>query len=208
MNDIPEVRILYSPLLHDALLKHAGEDILGGLPDKDETIAQVNAYEKAWNTLGPKVLNGLIETVGFGFKQSTIDVYPIPGARAFSEPLVIGTHHDPDMTVDVITHELIHRLMVDNTKVEFQTCPFWGDIFGNDLPRVARIHIVVHAIHKAIYLDYLREPTRLERDLQNCIKYNAVDYLTAWDYVDEHGYKNIIKKVRDAYNDLALSQKK
>jgi len=206
MSELPEIRILYSPLLHNALLKYASKEEWDKVPPKEEIYARVESYQKQWDALSQKILSGLREMTGLEFKQNVIDIYPIPPEmRAFSEPLVIGMHHDPDMTVDVITHELIHRLMVDNKSVEFQTCPLWGDIFGMELSRVARIHIAVHAIHKAIYLDVLKEPARLERDVKNCIKYNAVEYLAAWDYVDKHGYKEIIEQVKEAYKELAAS---
>ena len=37
---------------------------------------------------------------------------------------------------------------------------------------------------------------RLDRDVTDNQKNNATDYLNAWNYVDEHGYQEIITKLQ------------
>ena len=66
------------------------------------------------------------------------------------------------------------------------------------------VHIPVHAVHKAIYLDVLNEPKRLERDISNNKMHKSKDYIDAWNYVHKHGYEEIINKLKKSYKDLAV----
>lgn len=210
MSEVPEVRIQYSWTLTNATVQQAmsAKSVEGDPPSPERTEARAEEYREAWRPVGEKIVSAIQDQTGLEFRQNYIDVYVVPYLRAFSDPIAIGTHYDPDFTIDAITHELIHRILVDSTSVEYQTCPDWEEVFDTEPSVHVRIHIAVHAIHKAIYLDCLQEPERLERDLANCRKYNAVDYLKAWEYVEEHGYKEIIERIKQAYIDLAASQSK
>lgn len=204
MSKIPEIRIQYSWTLANATVRQSMADrgIEGEPPGSEEVMAKAKDYEDAWKVFEKKILEHLQESTGIKFRQNYIDVYVVPYLRAFSDPVSIGTHYIPDFAVDAITHELIHKLLVDNTSVDFQTCPDWEKLFGSDLNDHTRIHIAVHAIHKGIYLDCLKDSSRLERDIENCKKYNAVDYLAAWDYVEKHGYREIVEKIKEAYRKI------
>ena len=78
----------------------------------------------------------------------------------------------------------------------------WQKLFGKNHTFGTLVHIPVHAVHKAIYLDILKEPKRLKRDIVENNKYNATDYINAWDYVEKHGYKEIIKQLQKSYESL------
>jgi hypothetical protein len=82
-------------------------------------------------------------------------------------------------------------------------------MFDEQPTRTALLHLPVHAIHKAIYLDVLKAPERLERDIEDCKKFDkkANSYVAAWDYVEKHGYENIIKQLKNSYRDLAKISK-
>lgn len=53
----------------------------------------------------------------------------------------------------------------------------------------------------------LKRPERLERDITANKKHKATDYIAAWDYVDRHDYKEIIKKMRNSYKELSEKEK-
>ena len=49
-------------------------------------------------------------------------------------------------------------------------------------------------------MDVINEPEKLDRDIANCNKYNATDYIAAWDYVNKNDYNNIINKLKESFN--------
>ncbi len=56
---------------------------------------------------------------------------------------------------------------------------------------------MVHSGLKEIYLDVLKEPYRLERDIKECQQWPA--YKAAWAYVEDNDYKEINKKIKELY---------
>lgn len=200
---LPEIRIKDAWLLRENASKHLHE-----LWGKDKTLAddewmekRVADYKKAWKPLEHKILTAMTDLLGLSFRQNIVDVHIAPWFNAFSDPMVIGVMKEPDEFVDILTHELIHRLLTDNTAVphDYMLLDEWQKLFGKEHTFGMVVHIPVHAVHKAIYLDTLKEPKRLKRDIENNKKYDATDYIGAWDYVEQHGYKDIIEQLRQSY---------
>ena len=207
MSKYPEIRIKDAWLLRENASKHLHE-----LWGKDTQLAddawmenRVKQYQKAWQTYEKKILNGMCDLLGLSFRQNVIDVYIAPWFGAFSDPLVIGVMREPDQFVDTLTHELIHRLLTDNSSIPYETklFPNWQKLSGKNHSFTTIVHIPVHAVHKAIYLDILNEPERLERDKKSDIQHNAKDYIASWQYVDSNDYQIIIEKLRNSYKHLA-----
>ena len=203
---LPEIRIVDAWLLRQYASKHLHELWGKGteLADDESIEKIVNGYRDAWKPFEQKILTGMTEILGLSFRQNIIDVYIAPWFRAFSEPMVIGINREPDVFVDTLTHELLHRLLTDNTSAPYETMltDEWQKLFGKNHTFGTLVHIPVHAVHKAIYLDILKEPKRLKRDIVENNKYNATDYINAWDYVEKHGYKEIIKQLQKSYKSL------
>lgn len=206
LDELPLIRIKDAWLLRENASKHLHE-----LWGKDKKLAddkwmekRVADYRKAWKPVEQKILLGMTEKLGLSFRQNIIDVNIAPWFNAFSDPMVIGVMQEPDVFVDTLTHELLHRLLTDNTAIphETQLLAEWQKLFGKSHTFGTVVHIPVHAVHKAIYLDVLKDPERLERDIANNKQYNAADYIAAWDYVEKHGYKEIITKLQKSYEKL------
>lgn len=206
LDELPAIRIKDAWLLRENASKHLHE--LWGkdkkLADDEWMEVKVGAYKKAWQPYEQRILTGMTETLGLSFRQNIIDVYIAPWFRAFSDPMVIGIMQEPDIFVDTLTHELLHRLLTDNTTIphETQLLPEWERLFGKKQSFIQLVHIPVHAVHKAIYLDVLKEPKRLKRDVANNKQYETTDYIGAWDYVEQHNYKEIIKELQKSYEKL------
>lgn len=203
----PEIRIKDAWLLRDNASRHLHE-----LWGKDSELAddkwmekRVADYITAWKPFEATILSGMTNTLGLSFHQNTIDVYIAPWFMAFSDPMVIGVMSEPDLFVDILTHELLHRLLTDNTSVSQVTDLIepWKKLFGDQHNFNTLVHIPVHAVHKAIYLDILKAPKRLERDISNNKKHDAKDYIAAWDYVNNHDYKELVSKLIGSYTKLA-----
>jgi hypothetical protein len=209
-NPIPEIRIKDAWLLRENASRHLHE-----LWGKDKTLAdddwmekRVADYRKAWKPFEKQILTSMTDLLDLSFRQNIIDVHIAPWFNAFSDPMVIGVMKEPDQFVDILTHELLHRLLTDNTSIPHETMILveWQKLFGKEHTFGTLVHIPVHAVHKAIYLDVLNAPERLERDIAGIKKYKATDYINAWDYVDKHGYLEIIEKLRASYKKLQAEQ--
>ena len=200
----PEIRIKEAWLLRSTTSTHLHE--LRAKPgeklaDEDEMRKVVASYQKAWRPYETKIMTGMCQTTGLQFEQNIINVYVAPWFSAFSDPLVVGITIAPDKFIDTLTHELLHRLLTTNTSLPFDAdyIKIWQKLFGKNHTHRALVHIPVHAVHKAIYLDVLNEPARLKRDIAKMKQLGAVDYVAAWDYVEKHGYKDIIAQLKGSY---------
>lgn len=209
---LPVIRIKDAWLLRENASRHLHE-----LWGKDKTLAdddwmekRVSDYRKAWKPFEKKILTAMTDLLELSFRQNIIDVHIAPWFNAFSDPMVIGVMKEPDEFVDILTHELLHRLLTDNTTVPHETMLLdeWHKLFGKEHAFGTVVHIPVHAVHKAIYLDVLNAPERLARDVSGNKKYKATDYINAWNYVDKHGYMKIISQLKKSYAQLSKEQSK
>lgn len=202
----PEIRINDAWLLRQFASVHLNELWNNGKPlQSDEYYHEiVLKYRKAWKPVEQKILTAMCDITGLTFYQNVIDVYIAPWFNAFSSPLIIGVTKTPEKFVDVLTHELLHRLFVDNKikTPKTELLEEWKKLFGIDLNFTAIVHIPVHAVHKAIYLDILKSPKRLKDDVEEYNKLKIEDYITAWNYVEKHGHENIIKQLKTSYEKL------
>jgi len=209
---LPIIRIKNAWLLRENVsvylheLWNKGESMM----NYEQTDHIVQRYQDAWTPYERKILQAMTDILGLQFRQNYIDVYIAPWFYAFSDPMVIGVGYEPDRFVDVLTHELIHRLLTDNTKIPYEINMFheWKKIFGDDHLHVTTVHIPVHAVHTAIYLDYLKEPQRLERDKAMDKKYSGEGYVKSWEYVRKQGYNKLIEELKVSYQGLVQKNAK
>ena len=203
LNEIPAIRIKNARFLKPNVYEHLDQpQDRGQAIVDDEAIEQkIETYKVAWLPYENQILQHMTEAVNLSFRQNIIDVYIAPYFNAFSDPLVIGIRFKPDLFVDILTHELLHRLLTDNQSAlpGNKVVDEWRKLFGNH-PPVTLNHIPVHAIHKSIYLDLLKVPQRLQRDITHCQTHGATDYVKAWEYVEEAGYQEVIEQLKKSYN--------
>lgn len=203
---IPEIRIKNAWLLRESASRHLHTlfaedgDEMANHAEIDEV---VETYQNAWKPVEKKIVSGMCEIMGLEFRQNIIDVYIAPWFYAFSDPMVIGVIMTEPEFVSTLTHELIHRLLTDNTALPYShnLIKSWEKLFGEDHANNTLVHIPVHALHKAIIYDVLKDPKVKEADYSACLAREGKDgdYVKSWDYVDKHGYKEIIKKLKAVY---------
>lgn len=152
-------------------------------------------YHEWWQPYEKQILQGLCDTLGLEFKPNIIDVYVTPFFYAFSDPLVVGViFKTQEKLVQTLTHELAHRLLMDNTTHDdSKTLDEWTELFGEH-EKVTLVHIPVHAMLHKIFIDIVKRPEMLEEEVR---KQKA--YADSWDYVEKHGYETIIKKLKTLY---------
>ena len=204
----PEIRFLHPWLLIDTIYP----DIKAAYETPNDQLYKLDAafisrslrrYEKAWRPYEQKIISAMCDILGLEFRQNIIDIYVAPFYSSFSNPMFIATKYTADRAVEVITHELIHRLLTDNIQTSYET-PYakkWKQLFPHtdDLSWNVIVHIPVHAVLQMIFDDVLKESQRTKRDKQMCK--NWPDYYAAWEYVDSVGYKHIIKQLQQSYSE-------
>ncbi len=199
MKDFPEVRFRYAWLLANAASVHLNEKWGDGTPLQSAEFYSDIAikYAKWWKPDGVNILSGMCDITGLNFHQNTIDVYVAPWFHAFSSPMVVGViFKTKDSLVNTVTHEIIHRLLTDNTTYDYDYdfVSVWREMFGEDLSENALVHVPVHAIMQKLYVDVLHRPDLVELDKKLVADYP--DYTAAWDYVNKVGYEDVIIKLR------------
>ncbi|HSX07539.1 MAG TPA: hypothetical protein VLG11_01465 [Candidatus Saccharimonadales bacterium] len=210
MKSMPQIRINFSPLLYDYVARDKYKlyaDTWGDIPSYEQCEEWTDNYRAAWQEQESKILPTLEQVLGLSFRQPIIDAHTVPGIRDMSDPLIMNFMTDAGTFVDRLTHELIHTLLTDNTAYSLNDTnkPTWlGDewqkLFG-DHDFDTLVHIPVHAIHKHIYLDTLKEPKRLERDMASTA--DNKPYADAWRYVNDHDYMKIITDLKELYSAYA-----
>jgi hypothetical protein len=198
------LRLNASQHLHELWAKKGDK-----LADDEWMAKKVEEYTAAWKPYETKILEGMCELYGLKFRENIISVYIAPWFNAFSSPLVIGVKYEPDQFIDMLAHELLHRLFTCNDKydIDFDDNLIlgkeWERLLGKGLPLNVKVHIPVHAGLKALYLDVLQEPKRLTRDISYSKEGKwGKPYVEAWEYVEKHGYKEINEKLRSSYKKL------
>jgi hypothetical protein len=156
-------------------------------------------YANWWQPEGEAILRVMCEITGLRFRQNILDVYVAPWFYAFSSPMVLGViFKTKDSLIGVVTHEIIHRLLIDNTTYDYNYdfAKLWRKMFGAELSQNALVHVPVHAIANKLYVDIMNRPDFVELDKKRSAEYP--DYVAAWDYVDRVGYNEVIKKLLQA----------
>ncbi len=193
----PEIRIKYAWLLANAtskpLQEYWGPNQETRSPEECEEIAQ--KYREFWKPYEKEVMKAMYDVIGLEYHANVIDVYVAPWFYAFSDPLVIGVIFDTqEKLVTNLTHELLHRLFMDNrSHADVKNLEEWERLFGKR-EFVTLVHIPVYAMMHAIFIDQLKKPEMLDNE-----KRETKEYKDAWEYVEKHGYKEIIEKLKNQY---------
>lgn len=204
---IPEIRISFAWLLsygESQALAEANDFKLESYEHYDKLTVE---YRKAWKKHEKEIIGGLQSALGVGFYKPVIDVSCTPYFIPKSDPLIMNFKETPDQFIDVLTHELCHVLLTDNdkhqsngNKPKLDLIAVWKKMFNGEEDFNVLAHIPVHALCKCIYLDILKEPSRLERDKKAVEEWdNSGAYTASWAYVENHDYKEIIKKLKESY---------
>jgi hypothetical protein len=152
----------------------------------------VKKVEVEWEKLEKIVLHELGKTVKLKWKEREIICYVVGDCRPFSDPLTLPIYDDTSLFIDVLIHELVHRLFSQDNNYE-EAEKSWGyfdDKYKNET-FLTRIHIPLNATLEHIYRKIL-DTKRLDRDIKRSSF--RIDYAKAWENVAKDGYKNIIKK--------------
>lgn len=193
MNLIPKIRIKYNRFL-DPIFKAYIKSIPRWKdwvePTEAEVKERVKKYKEEWVKYEHIIIPQICAILNLDFKRNIIDAHIVSGnPRQFSDPIVIKSSFSPDEFVDVLIHELLHVLFQDN--IDIFPVSILEDIFPGE-SKTTKNHIITYATLKFLYLDVLRDNSRLERNILNSKKHSTSDYIRAWNIVDNKGYMEII----------------
>lgn len=202
----PEIRFKYPNLLlnsiHPTIKQTHENDGTLYMLDAEWLQEKVREYREAWSLHGQYIIAELCDILELEFYQNVIDVYVAPFPNSFSDPMFLTAKLTSERAVEVLTHEIVHRLLSDNTLHIDTTMrrTAWRELFGTNHTKITLEHIPVHATLSALYIDKLNEPERVNADRQRMQNYSA--YAASWQYVDKVGYKKIIDQLKESYRGL------
>ena len=165
-------------------------------PEFKETLQYTHQIFKKWSGIADNIMNAIEKTSGLKWKEKYIRCYVVGRTISFSDPLTMGMVEDKGWFVDILVHELIHQIFIQNLE---ERANYWRYL-EKKYPKYdfsTRVHIPLEAIHKNIYLN-LFSKKNLERDIQTAdkiAKYTP-QYKIAWNTVEKEGYLNIIKEFK------------
>lgn len=154
-------------------------------PTEEQVEGKIELFQKIWEKQGVSLLKSIYKITKLKFKRNVIDCFIVSVTpRDMSAPLIIRSRYTEEEFIDVLLHELLHKLFVDNGLKKIKDL---------EESKTTINHIKVFAVLKYLYLDFLKDEERLGRVMQKSKEGNNKDYARAWEIVDERGYKEIIK---------------
>lgn len=155
---------------------------------------KVKEYRTAWAKSETTVLRGICEILNLEFSHNIINVHVVScWTSAMSSPLIIPSYYSSDEFPHILTHELLHRLLCDNTQ-GVDTLSIQQKMFPAGFTSVTRNHIILHAAHKIFLLKVLCRPDLWAWQLKKHQKFP--DYKASCDYVETTGYLEIVNDFR------------
>lgn len=194
MINVPRVIFKYS-WIYDQIWKEVllGKKNKKNYPPSRKVLNYIKKVEKLWRKEEKKVLQELAKITYLEWKTESITCYIVGRCKPFFDPLTMPIYEKyPDYFIDVLIHELIHNLFIQEGNYEKfkKSWQYFHQKYKN-VSLNTRIHIALHAIHSHIYYKFFNEK-RLKRD----IKFISFlpNYKKSWQIVQKEGYKNIINE--------------
>jgi len=162
-----------------------------GYLSQRQILNYIKRVEKLWRKDEKKILRELSKITHLRWKAKIIYCYVVERCIPFSDPLTLPIYKNyPDYFIDVLIHELIHNLFIQNFERTKKSWQYFYRKYKKQ-PENTRIHIPLHAIHSYIYLKFYGGK-RLKRDIT--LISHLPDYKKSWLIVQKEGYKNIISE--------------
>lgn len=185
---IPKIKFRYS-WIYDMTSRKNLDSYRKKLPYPSPKKIQdyISNVEKEWGKIGKKILQYLSKTAGIKWKEKEIICYVVGRSKPLSDPLIMEIYEKrTDWFIDVLIHELIHRLFIQENNLE--KLYKLSKKYKKDIH--ITVHIILNAIHKDVYLKFFNAK-RLLREIK--IFSNFPEYKEAWDFVEKSDYKKIIE---------------
>ncbi len=161
-------------------------------PEPSQIILKSQEYQIIWDKFQKDILTAYQSMLGLTFSDKLIKVFVVGRIpHAISSPIIINSHMDDDRFLYVLSHELIHELLSENSE---------GKLFAKKIAQIyptesfkTSVHVVVNAILQKLFVDYMDMPHLVETDRQ--ISSGNEVYDKAWEIVDRDGKDKIIETI-------------
>ncbi len=205
---VPKVVFTYSSVYDERIgrRKDGKGKLIKGYPSHKEIVNYIRKIEGLWKILEKPILLELCKVTKLMWSERYIKCYVVGRVVPFSEPMTIPIYEKyPDLFIDVLVHELIHRLFIQKGNYErLKKCWFYFKRKYKNENYRAIIHIPLYAIHSYIY-DRFFDETRLKRDVGRSEK--SIPHKRAWRIVQKEGYENTIGEFRRRIENLRFKNK-
>lgn len=187
---MPEVLVTYSPIYDKNICQLVGEERLAS----DEIESKKKRLLDKWSKYETEIFATLADITGLKWSEERIKCYLISRHYSFSDPLTLTlSNRETDDLIVALTHELIHRLFVNQDSNQDRCQPAWDWASQKfDESFTVWVHIVLYAI----LIRALKQV--FERGLVN--KERLVppvdDYRTAWSLVQSKGPDKVLREFR------------
>jgi len=202
---IPEIEFRYS-WFYDNLFRNS-KDIKELLKKKNlnrkakkkyPTMKKVIKYRNEvwliWKKHEKEILKAIQKVSSLKWKEKKIKVYFVGFHRPFSDPLTMPIYANKNYFIDILTHELIHKIQNQNIHLWKKWKKEVNKKYSKESD-TTKNHIFLHAVHWKILLDLFGEK-RLKYIFRRSEKFP--DYKRSWEIVEKEGYENIIKKFKES----------
>ncbi len=190
----PRVLFRYSSVYDDQWRFYAVQSGANTYPRTEKVRSFLDRLEQEWRVHEDVVFSSIAKNSGIPWETIEHTCYVVGSAAPFSDPLTLPVFSDEapiDYAADVLTHELIHRNLLESSFVGK-----WDGVMNRlrgDFPDASEntlVHVIVHAIHWRVFLEVF-SANRLERERRVMAK-NA-DYQRSWDIVESVGAERVIR---------------
>lgn len=193
--NIPQIYIRYGKLI-DPFFK---DSVSINYPDYefptvDEIKDKVQLFRKTFED-NKDVFFVMLKDLGLEFKRNTIDCFIVSATpRDMSAPLIIRSRYNETEFMDVMYHELLHKLFTDNEIPKYE--------YTDEISSTTINHIDIFAILKYFYLEFLKDEDRFQKIKEKSADLKNIQYKKAWEIVDIVGYKEIMKSIKNEKKSL------
>jgi len=185
--------------IYDAHMRSAWENLPekeGKYPSPEQVKEFMRALEIEWRKDEQIIFDKIADISGLKWNEKDHTCYVVGYAEPFSDPLTIPVFSSEapiDYVSDVLCHEMIHRNLIqkEHGKVVHTGLDKLRKLYPNESENVI-IHILVHAIHKIVFLDIYSQE-RLDRE--KWVMSGNIDYSRSWEIVEREGAAEIIKNI-------------
>lgn len=158
-------------------------------PERRSLDDYLAAIRTLWEQRGSTVLSLIEQRLGIPWEAREHTCYVVGIRKSFSDPLTLGYHADPENGFDVLTHEMIHRYVIQRNR-HVVNSPGWLALMAQYAHEssLTKAHIPIHAIHDHIY----RKMNRAYRQRTEVTNVTRPDYKRSWEIVASRGAEQIV----------------
>lgn len=182
---MPEVKFVYSHPYERRWFQAQGKkwDFFEGNKDHIKELISV------WSKYESKTFETLSKVTGFSWKVEPVKCYLVRWFRGgLSDPLTIGIRKDHQLFIEVLVHELVHILFMQNFD---RVSKKWIEKNYGDESLLTKVHIRVNAVLQIAY-EEIFDKTVLEKVIERDKQWP--DYAKAWEIVEKEGAEEVIKR--------------